>query len=269
MFYKQYPPSLALQPYIKCYYVLEQHEQLPAPLEVESPPNGLGGIVFNYGDPYLALNEGGKWERVPYCFVAGQFTKNYSLNLSGRVGMVGVVFWPAGISHLIGMPMSAFTNQRFDLNLVLGKEAAQLEHQIQESSTLHQRIAVLEQFLQQKLCRKSSKLDVVDNALSTIVNCKGLISITQLADDLCISPRQFRRRFTEKVGVSPKLFSRIKRFNYISYLSSATRTHWADMVQEGGYYDQAHFIRDFCDFSGKSPSQYVNYRRRLALQVGA
>lgn len=268
MIYQKLQPAVALQPYVMCYYVWEHHEQLANPLEVHSPPNGLGGIIFNYGDPYEALNEKGKWERVPSCFVAGQLTKNYSLRLTGQLGVLGVVFWPAGLSHLLNVPMIAFTGHRIDLKLVLGNEADQLEQQLLESRANQQRISVLEQFLLHKLSESNHKLDLVDKALGTIVQHKGILSISQLSNELCISPRQFRRRFTEKVGVSPKLFSRIKRFNYISHLSTTSSGIWMDMVHEGGYYDQAHFIRDFCDFSGKKPSEFVNYSRALAELMG-
>ncbi|RDV13190.1 AraC family transcriptional regulator [Pontibacter diazotrophicus] len=269
MIYLKYQPSAALQPYVMCYYVWENQQQLVAPLEIHSPPNGLGGMVFNYGDPYQVSNEKGSWESVPNCFVAGQFTKNYTLRLSGKLGMVGVAFWPAGLTHLLGIPMIAFTGLRTDLNLVLRREAVQLEHQILESNTNQQRIAVLEQFLLHKLYNANHTLDVVDGALATIIQHKGILSISQLSDELCISPRQFRRRFSEKIGVSPKLFSRIKRFNYVSHLSTTSSGIWMDLVHEGGYYNQAHFIRDFCDFSGKKPSEFVNYNRALAALVGA
>ncbi len=269
MFYQKITPTAALQPYIMCYFIWEHTEQLASPLEINSPPNGLGGIVFNYGDPYYALGEKGKWERVPYCFAAGQFTKNYSLRLSGNIGMVGIVFWPAGLSHLLGTPMIEFTNQRIDLNLVLGKEAAILKSQILESETHHHRIEILEHFLLDKLCKKASAPDIVDSAVSAIVQHKGILSISQLSDDLCISPRQFRRRFTEKVGVAPKFFSRIKRFSYISHLSASSFAKWMDIVHEGGYYDQAHFIRDFCEFSGKKPSEFINYNRQMAQLMGS
>ena len=267
--YRQYQPSVALQPYVMCYYAWENQEQLEGSLELHSPPNGLGGMVFNYGDPYQVQNERGNWEHVPSCFIAGQFIKNYTLRISGKLGIIGAAFLPAGLSHLLGIPMIAFTGQRIDLNLILGKEAVQLEHQILESKTTRQRIAVLEQFLLHKRCNSKLTVDVVDYALATIVQQKGILSISQLSDELCISPRQFRRRFSEKVGVSPKLFSRIKRFNYISHLSTTSQGIWMDMVHEGGYYDQAHFIRDFCEFSGKKPSDFVNYNRALAALVGA
>ena len=266
--YCKYQPSVALQPYVMCYYVWESQQAMAVPLEVLSPPNGLGGMVFNYGDLYQVLNGRGTWENVPSNFIAGQFTKNYALRLSGRPGMIGVAFWPAGLSHLLGVPMIAFTGQRIDLKLVLGNEAAQLEHQVLEGGTSQQRVTVLEKFLLNKLCNRSPAVDVVDCALAAIVQHKGILSISRLSDDLCISPRQLRRRFSEKVGVSPKFFSRIKRFNYVSHLSTSSPSAWMDMVYEGGYYDQAHFIRDFCDFSGSKPSKFVNYYRALAALVG-
>ena len=182
--------------------------------------------------------------------------------------MVGIAFCPAGFFKLFGVPMAAFTDQRIDLKVVLGNEAVLLENQILESSTHQQRINTIEQFLRNKLCRTSIRIDVVDNALSTILQRRGILSINQLSDDLCISPRQVRRRFTEKVGISPKLFSRIVRFNYISGLFSTAKASWTDMVQEGEYYDQAHFIRDFCDFSGRKPTELINYHRELAVLLG-
>jgi AraC-like DNA-binding protein len=242
---------------------------LTKPVEIFSPPSGLGGIVFNWATPYQVLNDKGRWERVPYFFIAGQFTRGYTLRLSGSVGMLGVVFWPAALSYLLGIPMATFTELRTDLNLVMGKEAALLEHHLLESNCLQHRIAVLERFLLKKIHKVEGVPDVVDNALRTIVQHKGILSISRLADELCISPRQLRRRFLEKVGVSPKMLSRIKRFNYISNLPQLQGTCWSDVVQEGGYYDQAHFIRDFGDFSGKKPTEYLHYKRHMALLIGA
>jgi AraC-like DNA-binding protein len=269
MFYQKYTPCTALQPYVMCYYVWEQQEAFAEKLEVHSPPNGLGGMVFNYGDTCYSRNDKGRWEPLPASFIAGQFSRNYTLLLGRKAGMVGVAFLPAGLSHLLGIPMVTFTDQRLDLALVLGLNAALLEEQVLESADRHERIKVLERFLLARLCKLTVKTDVVDQAVASIVQQKGILSINRLSDSLCISPRQFRRRFVEKVGISPKLFSRIKRFNYISGLSSAASVSWMDIVHEGGYYDQAHFIRDFCDFSGKKPSDFVNYKRALAELVGA
>lgn len=269
MKYLKISPSSNLQAYVMCYYIWEHDQPLSAPLEVNSPPNGLGGMVFNYGDPYYTLQENGKWERVPFCFVAGQFTRNYSIRLSGNIGMIGVAFWPADLSYILGIPMVEFTGQRIALNLVLGKETAVLEHRILACQTTCERIQVLEKFLFTKIRKANLKPDMVDYAVEIIIQKKGILSISHLSDELCISPRQFRRRFTEKVGITPKMCGRIKRFNYVTNLTVNTFANWMDMVHEYGYYDQAHFIRDFSDFSGKSPTEFMHYNRKMAQLIGA
>src|SRR5680860_604251 len=99
MFYQKFLPSLTLQPYIMCYYIWEQNEPPNRPIEVHSPPNGLGGMVFNYEEPYSILGKNGQWIKVPNSFVAGQFTRNYLLRLGSRFGMIGIVFWPTGMTY--------------------------------------------------------------------------------------------------------------------------------------------------------------------------
>src|SRR5690554_235961 len=162
MFYQKFLPSIALQPYIMCYYIWDCNELMARPLEVHSPPNGFGGMVFNYGEPYSVLGKYGQWEKVPTSFVAGQFTTNYSLRLSSRPGMIGVVFWPAGMTYFLNTSMLDFTDQRISLNLILGQESNILEERVMECKTNSGRIAVLEQFLLNKFSKTALKIDVVD-----------------------------------------------------------------------------------------------------------
>jgi AraC-like DNA-binding protein len=269
MIYQKISPSAALQPYVMCYYIWEHDELLSAPLEIHSPPNGLAAIVFNYGNPHYTLHEDGKWKILPHFFAAGQFTKNYALRLQGKIGMIGVVFWPAGLTHVLGTPMIEFTNQRIELNLVLGNRAAMLEYKLAECNTAQERIKTLEKFLLCNVSRTQSERDIVNCAVKTIIHKKGILSISQLSDDLCISPRQLRRRFTEKVGITPKMCARIKRFNYVTNLSFDAFPSWLDMVHTCGYYDQAHFIRDVSDFSGRSPTEFMHYQQQMVQMMGA
>lgn len=264
MIYEKFQPVSALQPYVMCYYVLEHRHYLSEAVELHSPPSGLAGMVFNYGEAGWVLQANGKSSQTPNYFIAGQFKKNYNLQLKGEVGMLGVVFWPAAIPHLFGIPMVEFTEQRIDLSLIIGYEAEILRQQILECESSLSRTRVLEHYLLQKLHQAFPSLDIVDCAVKTILDQKGILSIRQLSDHLCISSRQFCRRFTEKVGVRPKLFARIKRFNYVSHFMQTDFIEWSDMVYEGGYYDQSHFIKDFSEFSGKNPSEFVNYKRKLS-----
>lgn len=267
MHYKKFSPATALRPYVKSYYILEHNAYLQTPVELRSPPSGLAGMVFNYGDAGCVLHKNGERIQNPTHFVAGQFRKSYTLRLKGQIGMVGVIFWPAALPHLFGIPMIKFTGQRVDLSLVLGSEADLLREQILEHENSMDRIHILDHFLLKKLHQACPKIDIVDRAVHTILNEKGILSIRELSDDLCISRRQFRRRFKEKVGIRPKLFARIKRFNYISHYMLKDGKDWADVVYQGCYYDQSHFIRDFYEFSGKNPSEFMDYNRNLAQLV--
>jgi AraC-like DNA-binding protein len=269
MAYLKFYPAPALQQHIFFYYILEYEYQLENPLILHSPPKGLGGMVFNFGDPYYTDNKQENWEKVPDHFLAGQFTENYTLRLEGKVGMLGVVFYPNALPNLLGIPMSDLTDQRVDISLILGNKASILTEQILSAGTHHERIEILEKYLLEIFNSSNISVDIVDYALSIIMKSNGNISIDDLSDHLCMSMRHFRRRFTEKIGISPKFYARIKRFNHIMLLSETSPATWADLVFRGGYYDQAHFIRDFHSLSGKNPSEFINYNRNLAHMVGA
>ena len=219
MFYKKYSPSPALKPYIDWYFLWEQTDTSTAFAELYTPPNGYGGLVINYGEPNSVKGSQEKWTKLPKSFLAGQFTQGYSLRLSKHPGMVGVAFWPAGMSYLLDISMPELTDQRVELELVLGNYASLLEEQILECHSGIQRIAVLDRFFLDKLYESPPNLDLIEKAFITILHHKGILSISSLVKDSHLGARQFRRRFIEKIGITPKLYSRIKRFNYISSLA--------------------------------------------------
>lgn len=203
MFYKKYPPSLALQPYIYCYYIWEQTDLSTAFVELHTPPNGYGSLVINYGEPNAVRGSYEKWTKLPKSFIVGQFTQGYSLRLSQHPGMVGVVFWPAGMSYLLNITMPDLTDQRVELGLVLGNHASLLEEQILECPSGTQRIEVLERFFLDRLYGPSPNSDVIDKAFGTILHHKGILSISRLVNESHLGTRQFRRRFIEKIGIPP------------------------------------------------------------------
>lgn len=268
MIYQIIKPSMPLQEYIKSYFIWERCESGNF-FEIHSTPNGHTGLVINYGDPYSVCGLTGKWGSTPQSFVAGQFTSNYKIGLKGNVGMIGVVFWPGAMDRLLKIPSVEFTDQRIDLNFILGRKFKFLEEQIVSCETNEKRIAILDNFFMHSLQDARNKPDIVDEALIRILNHRGILSVNDLSKHCWMSTRHFRRRFTDRVGVTPKLFSRIKRFNYISYLTIKDFDNWQDLVYTGGFYDQAHFIRDFCHFTGKKPTEYVNYKRALVELMGA
>ena len=264
MLYRKITPSLPLQPFVECYYVWENDQLLQTPLTVESPPSGYVAMVFIYGDRYRVGQGQEGQETVPQSFLAGQFTRNYTLHLLGKVGMLGIVFKPAAVSSIFGVPMVELTNQRFALDTVLGADARELNDKILEAPDHPARVALIEAFLLDKVCASSFKIDVVDYAVDIMLEKKGSLSVKDLAEELHLCRRQFERRFLSKVGLSPKYYARIKRLSYVcSLLANGKPFNWHDIIYEGGFYDQSHFIKDFTEFIGKPPSEYVLENREL------
>ncbi|GAB3948941.1 AraC family transcriptional regulator [Spirosoma harenae] len=268
MFYQKYTPAPHLAPFVECYYIWEkmqdtQTEQLSGkrPFIVESPPSGFGSFVFNLGTPYSVENTQQNSVRlVPQAFMTGQATRQYRLHLPDLIRMVGIVFRPAGIGGLFGLPMAEFTDERIALTDVLGQSIQFLTEQLAEAVNHSARIACLEQFLSFQLIKRTIQPDRIDYTTNLIVAQRGVVNMAELIEDSFLCRRQFERKFLNRVGVSPKFYARIRRVGYLCSELASQRwqvTDWQDLVYRCGYYDQSHFIKEFTEFTGKNPSLYV------------
>ena len=208
MFYKKFAPSAFLKPYVECFYVWESSVRLTSGILVESPPSGYTSMVFNYGDTYKAVNEKYDLRAVPAAFVSGQATKSYQLQIAGKIGMIGVVFKPAALYTLFGIPMYEMSDERIDLTDLLGNEGTVLYARILEEPDILTRIGLLESFLTRKVLQCKTGFDRTDFVSNLILEKNGVISITELMDELYVCQRQFQRHFLKKVGLSPKHFAR-------------------------------------------------------------
>jgi AraC-like DNA-binding protein len=266
MLYRKYLPSPLLRSYVECFYLWECQQALDQPLLVESPPSGFASMVFNYGDAYRVDNHKHQGRHVPQAFLTGQSTKSYQLLMQGTIGMVGVVFKPAAISSLFQLPMYEFVDERTDLYDVLGEPVKYLPEQIHEARTPEQRIHRLEMFLLAHLSKLKSGYDRVDFAADLIVRKQGIINVGELMEEVFLGRRQFERNFLHKVGLSPKYYARIRRMGAVCATLANNRWQvkdWHDFIYRAGYYDQSHFIKEFTEFTGKSPSMYVKNNAEL------
>jgi AraC-like DNA-binding protein len=266
VFYRKFTPPEHLMPYVECFFVWECSHALAVPLTIESPPNGYASMVFNYGTPYRVTSQKRHDELTPRAFLTGQATKSYQLTLAGTIGMIGIVFRPAALHTLFGLPMYEFSDERVNLSDVLGKQVEEWGEKIAESSSHEERIGLLSQFLGLQLLRKNPEPDRTDYAANLIVTRRGVINIGDLLSELYVCRRQFERKFLQKVGVSPKYYARIRRVGFLCNELAQKRwqvADWQDVIYQCGYYDQSHFIKEFTEFMGKSPSNYVKNNGEL------
>lgn len=269
MFYRKFPPSAHLKDYIECYFVWEAGESLPSPLVIESPPNGFAAMVFHYGEPYRIQTPRQANMTVPEAFIAGQSTRSYHLHLSGKIGMVGIVFKPAAVGALFDLPMFEFTDERFDLQAVLGKPAEALHQRIGNTESVTEKIRLLESFVHFQFLKKNHSLTPVDFAANLLVEKQGNLNVETMMEQVWLSRRQLERRFLQQVGVSPKYYARLRRISYaLSLMAGKRQICWQDIIYQCGFFDQAHFIKELTAFTGKAPTLYLRENTELAHYVG-
>ena len=137
-----------------------------------------------------------------------------------------------------------------------------LNNTLKTATNTGQQVAIIEDFIVNKLSIGTYKYDEIDHIYDSILNSKGSIPICDITNTYEKSPRSFRRRFVERVGVNAKVLARIARVNYLWNLIIKNKAiDFQDMVFEGGFYDQAHLIHDFKTIIGETPS--VFFKRNL------
>jgi len=266
MVYQKFGPAEILTPFVECYFAWESSEPLEKELVVESPPNGYCSIAINYGDPYFLQNKKYDKLEVPPQFVAGLSIYTYKLTLRGNIGIVGIVFKPSALSTLFGLNAFELTEERIDLFSILPQDYVQkYVVQIRHAATLKERVKLLEELLLHHFRLNNPEPDYIDTAANQIVEKNGMLHVYDLLKDSCMSRRTFERKFFQKVGLSPKYYARVRRIGYLcNMVAGKKKVNWPEVFYEAEFYDQAHFIKDFEEFTGRTPQQYLRENTELA-----
>jgi AraC-like DNA-binding protein len=265
MEYQKFKPCSQLEPFVECYFVWNSQENIE-PTTIESPPSGFCSIVFNYGDPYfLETKKFGK-QPVPPQFISGQSIYSYNLFLEGKIGLCGIVFKPAALATIFNLPMYEYVEERIDLYKIFKKNVLDQTISFIKSTTENkEKVKILEAFLLQQYQAEKPEMDYIDKAANYIIEHNGMLQVNDLLAESCMSRRTFERKFFQKVGLSPKYYARIRRIGYLcNLIAGKKKVDWAKIFYEVEFYDHAHFIKDFQEFTGRSPQQYLNENTELA-----
>lgn len=264
MQYVKYQPKQLLRDFIECYFIWRS-EAPKATILVDSPPSAFSAIIFNLAGRHSVRIDPNSLIKLPSAFISGQSIKNYELAIETEIDQVGIVFKPSGLYHLFGLQMFEFTNSRENLNHVLKDSFKDLQEKLYHSPSDLARISLLEEHLLARLNAVNPSLDGVDKAASAIIDNFGNVKIPELISHAFMSRRKFERHLLTRVGLSPKYYARIRRYGYTCLLMAGQRSvQWDQLLYQVGYYDQSHFIKDFKEFSGLSPSQYLLTNNELA-----
>jgi len=192
----------------------------------------------------------------PLCFV-GLLDEYRSFDRFPKM-LVQVIFKPYGAFKLFGIPQRYFSNEATDVRLLFPEMTSLTEQLKGAAGSAAEVVALLEGWLLRRLLM-AAKTDVsrVAYACEQIQKNKGVLRIEELTRNMGMSATTLGDQFREKVGFSPKAFSRIVRFNHINnFLEQHRSTNWQELVYTFGFFDQNHFIKEFKRFYGCTPSEW-------------
>lgn len=265
MHYEEIQPTPLLARHVKCFWALKIDEFDPIAEPETVLPDGSLEVVFNLADRFRRYHADGTVELQPRAIVVGQMRRFVKIQPTGKVDLFGVRFQTPGAYHFFKCSLSDLTEKIVELDTILGRPHAKLEDQIQTATTTNERIAIIEKLVLDSIKFPVSHEKIVEAVKDHIVLNDGVVSIRQTARQFGVSQRQLERHFKHRVGVSPKFYSRIIRLQSIVAASQFQRSDdLLDLALRYGYYDQSHFVREFSEFAGKSPTAFLRDENRIA-----
>ena len=253
MEYQEVSPSPALRDVVQCTWFLRDAPEAAGRVEAIFP-DGRGEIVVNHADRFAAVDEP-PGTLQPRSIAVGQMREPLRIAPTGTVDLAGVRLRPAGLWALLGVPMTELTGRRIDLDALDPALRRDLDAAARRRGGDAVRAERIEAVLLRRLHHRRRPSDAVVRAIAAIERSGGRIRIDDLADGL--SARTLERRFAREVGLPPKVLARIVRFQgVLRRVEHTAPIDWARLAIDGGYFDQAHLIRDFRELAGTSPERY-------------
>jgi AraC-like DNA-binding protein len=250
MSFKTYIPSDKLKPFVKAFATSENN--VSASYKVLPDTSIVMG--FQYSGK-LSYSKDNKFIPLSAAGITGLNDTYKIFNNSENIGTVLVIFSETGAAAFFNHAMHEIFNLSLSLDdLLLRSQMDVVAEQLNESKTDLERIAVIENFLITRLNYKVND-QLVNLAVTLIKQYAGSIKITLLAEKLNISQSQFEKRFRKIVGTSPKKFASIVRLRHILN-STVKENNLTQLGLDAGYFDQAHFIKDFKNFTGETPEHF-------------
>jgi AraC-like DNA-binding protein len=252
------PPLRAFVDLIWQYRGLVQNHALERVL-----PTGAMGMIINLAEDTTRKYDADDPTRVEThsgTVLIGAHSGPTVINTTGQTAVVGVSFTPGGAAPLLRMPASEARDAYISLEDLWGTEARELRQRLLRADP-RDRCGLLEGWLSQRLCSSQPTHPAVAYAVTQFSGIPHTRSVADVSDQVGFSLRRFIEIFDNEVGLTPKLYCRIQRFQYaIKLAHQADEVDWADLAANSGYYDQSHMIRDFQEFCGMSPSAYLKQR---------
>jgi AraC-like DNA-binding protein len=261
MLFRSYRPSPPLCDFIENFWIYKGFES-PV-LRERIFPSGTFELVFNLRDDEIRIyknTQSDECRRFSGAIVSGPYAASFVTDTALEASVMGVHFKPGGAFPFLGPTADELRDRHIGLEMIWGYAAVEIRERLCEITSLVRRFRLLEKFLAYRLFHPLQHHSAVALGLVTLEGA-GRQMTCELAREAGLSEKRFIDVFKFEVGLNPRLFSRIRRFQRVlGRVQRSGAPDWAQLALSHGYFDQSHLIRDFVAFSGLSPTDYV---RRL------
>jgi AraC-like DNA-binding protein len=255
--YLSYRPGPPLNEFVDHFWLIEGGQ---APRLEKILPSGTNELVVNLKNNEIHIHDvdqPGQYRLFSGAVFSGTYSRSFVCNALQHEAILGVHFRPGGAFPFLGTEASELTNAHANLADLWGRCGLELQERLCTAATSQRLFRIMEDALRGRLHYHTTSELQMKIALKMFAMGGNGASVRDVSQELGFSQRRFIQMFNSHVGLTPKVFCRIQRFQRARVLAEKLETpHWAELAVACGYFDQSHLIKDFQEFAGSTPKMY-------------
>ena len=221
-------------------------------------PDGKTDLLLNFGSAIYILDENKRICALTESIFQGIRKRPYTFEFGKNLGIIGIRFLPLGFSSLFRYREKEITEKPISAELIAGKSVKEVEEKIAEEPDLQKKLGTVVNWLNDFFINRDRSNQKISDSLDELNLSKGLLKIKTIGKDEA-GYKRIQRTFNEYIGISPKLYSRMLRFDSIhNELRKAPGVDWMDIVTKYDFHDQSHLIKEFKFFTNITPSEFLS-----------
>lgn len=239
-------PCTRLSSFVQYYYLFEVGDNAQLLYPELMTPHSHHSLILHYGEiPYMWSRKASR-EQVSPATLHGVLTIRHEFTMQPGLRCAGIFFRGDGLFRLFGLPMPELTDMIFDFRLFDNAGINALIDTLKQAATDQKRFAGIESYLLNRLENASPVIPLMQIIINRMTASGGRVTVQELCNDYKVSRQYIYRMFRDRIGLNPKTFGKLIRFNRVLGLLKKDRdTDWQEIVYKCGYYDQSHIVKDF------------------------
>lgn len=258
MHFERFHPVYPLSDYIEMYWYWKGNaSELPIQQQFITP-DAHTNLVLNFGSEMKYFNASGMALSIKDAVYIGQQSKAYIGTMGEIIDLITIRFKPQGAASFMNLPVIETSEQIINPNYIFGNGIDNLSAQIFEQQHVADKIRILENGLLALLHKHVIADRYIDLMINKIRHKEGVVSLKDLCSQSESEYKRIQRSFNACVGISPKMFSRMLRFDGIcKKVVNSVKTDWFDIIAAYELVDQSHLIKEFQFFTGFTPTEFA------------